>query len=423
MDHEVFVPVPVEAVREVLRDRVRLARCVPGLQRDAADAADGPLTGRLKVRAGNHSITYRGTLDVVEDGEGFTVTGEGAEARGGGSVSCSLKIRPIPSADDAKHGTKLLLNGVVQAAGRLAGLPEGVAGQTARRLLDRCAARLAEVAIEASPAPDATAEAPGPVSVADAERRGLVGEDEPAATEETAAGTAEPTMGNGGVAEGGDDSVSGVTWAGAPNGPGTDPGTGASGPAGADGADGAAKDPQAAEGSVAPGAPGQRGGAPDDSSAEGRRSGGAVFETPVPPPSLGPDSETDFEEGELGDEPDFADFTDLSGLTDAYGDGVDGGVDDGVDDGADEVVGEGGQGADPFGALPGEPPSEAAHARRTMIGRSAEEVDHAPPRGRYAPTPAPNEGGPVLPVRWLAPAAALALVSAVVVRRALRRRM
>lgn len=69
-----------------------------------------------------------------------------------------------------------------------------------------------------------------------------------------------------------------------------------------------------------------------------------------------------------------------------------------------------------------EPPAEAAHARRTMIGRSAEEVDHAPPRGRYAPVPAPEStvAGPAL--RWAAPAAALALASAIVVTRALRKR-
>lgn len=58
-----------------------------------------------------------------------------------------------------------------------------------------------------------------------------------------------------------------------------------------------------------------------------------------------------------------------------------------------------------------------------MIGRSAEEVDHAPPRGRYAPVPAPETGGAVgATLRWIAPAAALALASAVVVGRVLRRR-
>lgn len=57
-----------------------------------------------------------------------------------------------------------------------------------------------------------------------------------------------------------------------------------------------------------------------------------------------------------------------------------------------------------------------------MIGRSAEEVDHAPPRGRYAPVPAPEAGSAGATLRWIVPAAALAIASAVVVGRALRRR-
>jgi len=71
---------------------------------------------------------------------------------------------------------------------------------------------------------------------------------------------------------------------------------------------------------------------------------------------------------------------------------------------------------------PAQPPAEAAHARRTMIGRSAEEVDHAPPRGRYAPVPAPQTVMPNSALRWAAPAAALVVASAIVVGRALRRR-
>ncbi|MER5977627.1 SRPBCC domain-containing protein [Streptomyces sp. NPDC001857] len=71
---------------------------------------------------------------------------------------------------------------------------------------------------------------------------------------------------------------------------------------------------------------------------------------------------------------------------------------------------------------PDGPPAEAAHARRTMIGRSAEEVDHAPPRGRYAPVPAPETVARNDILRWAAPAAAFAVASAIVVGRALRRR-
>jgi hypothetical protein len=81
-----------------------------------------------------------------------------------------------------------------------------------------------------------------------------------------------------------------------------------------------------------------------------------------------------------------------------------------------------GAGAD-AGAGAGEPPvAEAAHARRTMIGRSAEEVDHAPPRGRYAPVPAPQTVVPGSALRWAAPAAAVVLASAIVVSRVIRRR-
>ncbi|GGV81245.1 hypothetical protein GCM10015535_20800 [Streptomyces gelaticus] len=94
---------------------------------------------------------------------------------------------------------------------------------------------------------------------------------------------------------------------------------------------------------------------------------GSVFDAPVPPPSLDPASEAEF-------------------------------------------------------TVPDGPPAEAAHARRTMIGRSAEEVDHAPPRGRYAPVPSPDSTTAGATLRWVAPAAALALASAVVVTRALRRR-
>ncbi|MFJ7492682.1 SRPBCC domain-containing protein [Streptomyces sp. NPDC097727] len=94
---------------------------------------------------------------------------------------------------------------------------------------------------------------------------------------------------------------------------------------------------------------------------------GSVFDAPVPPPSLDPVAEVEF-------------------------------------------------------TVPDGPPAEAAHARRTMIGRSAEEVDHAPPRGRYAPVPSPDSTTAGATLRWVAPAAALALASAVVVSRALRRR-
>ncbi|MEU5977508.1 SRPBCC family protein [Streptomyces sp. NPDC047315] len=288
MDHEVFVPVPVETVRLTLGDPARVARCVPGLQRSAADAAGGdrgPLAGRLKVRIGNHSITYRGTLRISETDGGFAVAAEGSEVRGTGSVKASLTIR----ATAADGGTTLGFSGTAHGTGRLTELPEPSTVQAAHRLLDRFAERLAEVAAEGEGEPESEDRAKGPTSA-------------PSAENAENAENAEVTEGTAGTEH-----------------------------------------------------------AEDSDDAE--------------------------DLGGLDDIESLGDFDDLD-------------VDDVLE----------------------EPPAEAAHARRTMIGRSAEEVDHAPPRGRYAPQPAPDATSSPLPLRWLAPAAALAVVSAVAVTRALRRR-
>ncbi len=82
MEHEVFVPVEAERLREVLDDPARVARAVPGLQHDAG--AD-PVAGRLKVRVGSSSITYRGSVRVTAEDDGsYAVEGDAAETRGAG---------------------------------------------------------------------------------------------------------------------------------------------------------------------------------------------------------------------------------------------------------------------------------------------------------------------------------------------------
>ncbi|OKK02647.1 carbon monoxide dehydrogenase [Streptomyces sp. CB03234] len=293
MEHEVFVPVDVETLRAVLADPARVAPCVPGLQQDA-DASAGPLSGRLKVRAGGHSITYRGALHIVAQEDGaYAVEGEGAEVRGTGSAKLALTVRLSP----VDGGTTLRFSGTTSAEGRLAELSDDAAVSAAHRLLDRFAESLAATtATSAASAASATAEAPDDVT------------DD--ATDDQ-------------------DVTDDVT------------------------------DDQDVD---------------DDGVDQGAESAGSVFDAPVPPPSLDPLAEAEFEVPDM-----------------------------------------------PDGALP-DPGVEAAHARRTMIGRSAEEVDHAPPRGRYAPTPGPEAASTTATLRWLAPAAALALASAVVVGRALRRR-
>ncbi|MEV4742345.1 SRPBCC domain-containing protein [Streptomyces sp. NPDC049555] len=261
MEHEVFVPYPVGAVRRVLSDPARVARCVPGLQQDAS--AGAALEGRLRLRIGGSTITYRGSLRLTERDGSYEVSGEGTEARGNGKVTLALSAHP----QEMPGGTRLNCTGTVGAAGRLTEFDPKTVESTARRLLDRFAAALAEELSE--------------------ELR-----------EESGADTS--------------------------------------------------------------------GGEPEEE---------------LPAPSL--DEDLSFEDVELDGE-------------------IEGELEGGLDD--------------------EEPPAEAAHARRTMIGRSAEEVDHAPPRGRYAPVPAPETASGTAVLRWAAPAAAIAIAGAVVVGRALRRR-
>ncbi|MFJ8697171.1 SRPBCC domain-containing protein [Streptomyces roseolilacinus] len=145
MEHEVFVPVPARSLRAVLTDPARVARCVPGLQQDA-DASADPLSGRLKVRTGGQTVTYRGALHLaVRDDGGYDLEGEGAEARGSGGVKVTLTARLTP----AEGGTGLVFTGTASAEGRLAELPADTLAATARRLLDRFGEALAEEADQA----------------------------------------------------------------------------------------------------------------------------------------------------------------------------------------------------------------------------------------------------------------------------------
>ncbi|WP_199820387.1 MULTISPECIES: SRPBCC domain-containing protein, partial [unclassified Streptomyces] len=140
MEHEVFVPVPAERLREALADPVRFARAVPGLQQDAGAE---PITGRLKVRVGGHTITYRGSarLSAQDDGS-YAVEGDAAEARGTGVVKLALTLR----VDEADSGSKLTFNGTASADGRIKELPPEAVTSAVARLLNRFAEHLGSTA-------------------------------------------------------------------------------------------------------------------------------------------------------------------------------------------------------------------------------------------------------------------------------------
>ncbi|MEU1014831.1 SRPBCC domain-containing protein [Streptomyces sp. NPDC005900] len=142
MEHEVFVPVAAERLRQVLADPERVAGAVPALQRDARETA-GPISGRLKVRVAGHTITYRGAARTEGRADGaYVIAGEGTEARGSGSVRLTLTVRLLP----VSAGTNIAFEGAATADGRITESSPQAVETAVRRLLERFAEALAAAA-------------------------------------------------------------------------------------------------------------------------------------------------------------------------------------------------------------------------------------------------------------------------------------
>ncbi|MGW2644076.1 SRPBCC family protein [Streptomyces sp. NPDC001393] len=130
MEHQVFVPVPLEPLRAALADPARVARAVPGLQQDAGAE---PVAGRLKLRVQGHSVTYRGTARVVARTDGtYAVEADATEARGTGAVKLALTLRLA----EAEGGTTVTVEGTADADGRIAELPPDAVHAALTRLLN-----------------------------------------------------------------------------------------------------------------------------------------------------------------------------------------------------------------------------------------------------------------------------------------------
>ncbi|MER5637754.1 SRPBCC domain-containing protein [Kitasatospora sp. NPDC002227] len=163
MEHEVVVPLSAEVAVKALREPDLLARCVPGLSVDSVQGQE--ITGRLRVRIGSSTITYRGSLSLIEGRAGvLTVLAEGQEARGDGEVTATLRIAAEPTAQtgrsaegesEGESGALLRFTGDLTASGRLTEYEQTALATAGRRILDRFAAALAVETGEVEP-PTAT---------------------------------------------------------------------------------------------------------------------------------------------------------------------------------------------------------------------------------------------------------------------------
>ncbi|TDD15738.1 SRPBCC family protein [Nonomuraea diastatica] len=151
-EHEFTVPVPVEQAWAVLLDVERVAPCLPGASLDVFEGDE--FTGRMKVKVGPITVTYRGSAAFEEvDKDSYTVTlkASGKEARGSGTASATVKARMTPR----ERATAVAVETTFNVTGRPAQFGRGVMAEVGAKLIDKFAENLAGLLSESTvePAP------------------------------------------------------------------------------------------------------------------------------------------------------------------------------------------------------------------------------------------------------------------------------
>ncbi|GAA2634262.1 SRPBCC domain-containing protein [Actinomadura fulvescens] len=150
LDHEFTVPVPVDEAWSVLLDVERVALCMPGATLDSADGDE--YAGRLKVKVGAMTVTYRGTARIASaDESARTVTIEAAakEARGSGTASATVQARLYPVTEpgegpDERGTTRVTVHTKLNVTGRPAQFGRNILAEVGAKLVARFAKALAK---------------------------------------------------------------------------------------------------------------------------------------------------------------------------------------------------------------------------------------------------------------------------------------
>src|SRR5437016_9774408 len=186
MDHSFTVPVPPDRAWDVLLDVERIAPCMPGA---SVDEFDGEVvTGRIKVKVGPVSLTYRGTAKFTErDPEARVIVLEasGKETRGSGTASATVRAMLEPEPDG--EGTTASMHTTMNVTGRPAQFGRGVMVEVGGKLVEKFAENLAQLITG-----DGGAAAGGAAPAADGSADGASAGQPAATVEAGSAGTAEP---------------------------------------------------------------------------------------------------------------------------------------------------------------------------------------------------------------------------------------
>src|SRR5213078_2668805 len=190
MDHSFTVPVPPERAWDVLLDVERIAPCMPGA---SVDEFDGEVvTGRIKVKVGPVSLTYRGTAKFTErdpDARLIVLEASGKETRGAGTASATVRATLEPGGE----GTIASMHTTMNVTGRPAQFGRGVMVEVGGKLVEQFAQNLRQLIAEdgaagGNAAATATDEAGGGTSAGQAAVEG-----EAAGTTQDGPGSTQPS--------------------------------------------------------------------------------------------------------------------------------------------------------------------------------------------------------------------------------------
>src|SRR5271170_4348649 len=144
LDHSFTVPVPPDQAWDVLLDVKTIAPCMPGA---TVDEVDGDVVnGRIKVKVGPVSLTYKGTAKFTErnpDTRVVVVEASGKETRGAGTASATVRAALVPDASGS--GTQVSMHTTMNVTGRPAQFGRGVIVEVGGKLVEQFAVNLAKL--------------------------------------------------------------------------------------------------------------------------------------------------------------------------------------------------------------------------------------------------------------------------------------
>ena len=144
MDHSFTVPVPPARAWDVLLDVEKIAPCMPGA---TVEEFDGEVvTGRIKVKVGPVSLTYRGTAKFTErdpDARVIVLEASGKETRGAGTASATVRASLEP--ESSGEATKVTMHTTMNVTGRPAQFGRGVMVEVGGKLVEKFADNLAQL--------------------------------------------------------------------------------------------------------------------------------------------------------------------------------------------------------------------------------------------------------------------------------------